>query len=346
VSIAREGIRPRKAARALVALGAMTALSACSATTTGPAALSALADARAAALALPSEPPAVLGAVPLAGDRAEGRSRPSAHAREIDLDSIPLARWTSPTDPRGFVLSSHGDSYNLVMQAPYFAEVSISPIAGVDWTGSPFVAFTGYSFVSGETPPCNQWRQLGVLPARWMGFSVRGWTDDSIDAEVADADFSLVSCRGRPRLVAKARARALLPRFAYALRVKAESSGPSSDERLVVFLPYGHMVSTTGDPSDPLAASDIGSFTRLSLPLRPGGTSAAAIRVSAGAMRVWRDIRAGRIARAPTEESSPSDELLVELDVAWQGAKKTALISVALPKGVDPKAYAAAAMTD
>jgi hypothetical protein len=228
------------------------------------------------------------------------------------------------------------------MQAPYFAEVSIRSSPGAAQPqGTPFVAFMGYSFESGEAPPCTPWGKQ-VLPARWAGFSTRGWTDDAMDAELAEAEFSVATCRAKPRLVAKARARALLPRFAYALRVKADSSGDSPEERLVVFLPYGQLVSTTGDPGDPLAVSDVGSFTRLSLPLRPGEASAAAIRVSPGAMQVWRDIRAGKVARAPTEQVSAGDELLVELDVAWHGAKKTALLSIALPKGVDPKAYASA----
>jgi hypothetical protein len=224
----------------------------------------------------------------------------------------------------------------MTMQAPLVAEVIVRPGVGMP---QMFAAFTGVSFAEGIAPECSAWKQHGTVPAQWAGFSPHGWTDDAVDAELGDGDFSLATCRAVPRLVARARAPAIVSGFAYAFRLKVDSEGLSPDERLIVFLPSGQMVSTTGEPSGSLDESDVGSFTRLSLPLRPGRASAAAVRVSPGAMHEWRDMRRGRIARAEIEERSAEEDLLVEIDVSWYGEKKAGLLSLGLPRGLDPKEY-------
>jgi hypothetical protein len=204
---------------------------------------------------------------------------------------------------------------------------------------STFTAFTGVGFVTGPPPECGQGHQ-GLLAARWAGFARQGWTEDGVDAELADADFHAATCRASVRLVARARARAILPGFAYALRLKTDLGGKRQDERLIVFLPPGQMVSTSGDGhSLTLNESNSGRFTRLSLPLNPGRTSAAAVRVSLTAMRMWRATWAGQPAKAVSDESLPMDDLLIGLDVVWRGRRRTAMVSVSLPEESDRSGY-------
>jgi hypothetical protein len=183
---------------------------------------------------------------------------------------------------------------------------------------------------------------VGVVAARWAGFAPAGWTDDGVDVELADLDFHRATCSATTRLVARTRARAIVPGFAYATRLKVDYAGESKEERLVIFLPYGQMISTSGDPDFLLDEGDAGPFTRLSLPIGPGGSASAAVRISPTAMKMWRGLRAGQagqVAREGADGSSPSDDLLVALDVVWVGDKKTLMVSLALPKGKDPKGY-------
>jgi hypothetical protein len=214
--------------------------------------------------------------------------------------------------------------------------------AAVGWNemlgSGTFAVFTGVGFLTGAPPECGPGHE-GLLAARWAGFAPQGWTDDGVDTELADADFHVATCRASVRLVARARARALLPALAYALRLKTDLGGKGRDERLIVFLPPSKMISTSGDGGLTLNESDSGRFTRLSLPLNPGHTSAAAFRVSPTAMRMWRATRAGHPAEAVTDESEPMDDLLIGLDVVWQGRRRTAMVSISLPEGSDRSGY-------
>ncbi len=242
-----------------------------------------------------------------------------------------MATWGEEPDQRtGFWLAPRGGGYHFILRRPFFAEILVDGLA--------FATFTGISFGSGEPPKCGP-GQKGVLFARWSGFAPEGWTDDGVDVELADADYHRETCTATPRLVAKARARAIAPGFAYAMRLKLVASGDDKDERLVVFLPAGQMIATTGDPGHPLDESDSGPFTRLSLPLAPGRAASAAVRVSPAALRLWRGLRRSKLPRAAFDESSPSEDLLVSLDIAWQSGKKTALLSLGVPVTGDSKAY-------
>jgi hypothetical protein len=202
-----------------------------------------------------------------------------------------------------------------------------------------FAVFTGVGFLTGSPPECGPGHE-GLLSARWAGFALEGWTDDGVDAELADADFHVATCRASVRLVARARARAIVPGFAYALRLKTDLGGKGQGERLIVFLPPGQTTSTSGDGASlALNESNSGRFTRLSLPLNPGHTSAAAVRVSPTAMRMWRATWAGEPAQSVPDVSSSMDDLLIGLDVAWQGRRKTAMVSISLPEESDRSGY-------
>jgi hypothetical protein len=295
----------------------------------------------------PPEPPAVAGAAPLGGNLAQGISRPPAHTQEIELDSLPVAHWKSVPNREGFRLMPRSNGYRFVVERPLFAEILISGASSREklprMGRTAWAAFTGSQFSRGEPPPCGP-GHVGVVAARWAGFAQAGWTDDGVDVELADGDFHRATCNATTRLVARARARAIVPGFAYATRLKVDFGGESKDERLVVFLPYGQMISTSGDPDFSLDEGDAGPFTRLSLPIGPGGTASAAVRVSPKAVTMWRQLRAGQVAHEASDESSPSEDLLVALDAVWVGDKKTMTVSVALPKGKDPKGYGKAVM--
>ncbi len=300
-----------------------------------------------ATLARPQEPPAVAGAAPEGGHLALGRARPQVRTLQIDLETLPVATWTAAPDRAGFWLAPRGDGYLFMLRRPLLAEIVVAgvprspdrkPNSDENIGHTAFATFTGASFARGDAPPCGP-GHVGILPARWAGFAPKGWTDSGVDVELADADYQRATCTATTRLIAKTRARAILPGFAYAMRLKVDFAGESPDERLVVFLPAGQMVSTSGDPDFLLNDADVGPFTRLSLPLAPGRASAAAVRVSLGAVRMWRRLRAGQRPQAEADESSPQEDLLITVDAVWQGDKRTAMVSIAFPKGSNPKAY-------
>jgi hypothetical protein len=252
-----------------------------------------------------------------------------------------VASWKSLPSREAFRLTPRSNGYHFVLERPLLAEIMINGASSREklprMGRTAWAAFTGGSFFHGEAPPCGP-GHVGVVAARWAGFAPKGWTDDGVDVELADGDFHRETCNATTRLVAKARARAIVPGFAYATRLKVDFAGELADERLVVFLPYGQMISTSGDPDFLLDEGDAGPFTRLTLPIGPGRTASAAVRVSPKAVTTWRQLRAGRIARDEADESRPSEDLLVTLDVVW-GDRKTMTVSIALPTGKDPTAY-------
>jgi hypothetical protein len=281
------------------------------------------------------EPPRTHGEIGLDGFRADGDSRPLAVATPVrfDPDALPLATWSDPRATAGFALHPRGNGYKLWLRWRLFAEVVVENTRG----GAEFSAFTGGSFVEGVPPECGP-GHTGSFPARWAGLAPRHWTEAGVDVEMGDGEFDLASCDARPRVSVEARAAAIVPGFVYGLRVR-RSEG---DETLFVFLPRGVLVSAAGDPAAPIALSNTGPFTRLSMPLERGGARSAAVRVTPASLRLWSHLRT---TIAPVwsfeDKTEPHDALLVNVDAAWQDDRKLGSITLALPRRHDRRPYAA-----
>jgi hypothetical protein len=283
-----------------------------------------------------SEPPRAHGETGLDGFRVDGDSRPLAVATPIrfDPDALPVATWSEPRATAGFTLHARGNGYRLWLRSRLFAEVVVENTRG----GAEFSAFTGGSFFEGTPPDCGP-GHTGSFPARWAGLAPRHWTDAGVDVEMGDGDFDLASCNARPRASVEVRAAAIVPGFVYGLRVRRSEN----DEMLFVFLPAGVLVSAAGDPAAPIALSNTGPFTRLSMPLERGGARSAAVRVSPASLRLWSRLRTSG---APVwsfegDTTAPHDALLVNVDATWQDDRKLGSISLALPRRHDKGAYAA-----
>ncbi|HEX8793775.1 MAG TPA: hypothetical protein VF765_22685 [Polyangiaceae bacterium] len=281
------------------------------------------------------EPPRTHGETGLDGFRADGDARPEALAAPIrfDPDALPVATWGEPRATAGFALHARGNGFRLWLRSRLFAEVVVENTRG----GTEFSAFTGGSFFEGAPPDCGP-GHTGSFPARWAGLAPRHWTDAGVDVEMGDGDFDLASCDARPRVSVQARAAAIVPGFVYGLRVRRADD----DEMLFVFLPRGVLVSAAGDASAPIALSNTGPFTRLSMPLERGGARSAAVRVSPASLRLWSHIRT-TIAPVWAQEdaTAPHDALLVSVDAAWQDDRKLGSIALALPRRHDKRPYAA-----
>jgi len=281
------------------------------------------------------EAPRAQGETGLDGFRADGDSRPLAVATPIrfDLDALPVATWGDPRATAGFALKPRGNGYRLWLRSRLFAEVVVENTRG----GAEFSAFTGGSFFDGTPPECGP-GHTGSFPARWAGLAPRRWTDAGVDVEMGDGDFDLASCDARARVSVEARAAAIVPGFVYGLRVRRSED----DETLFVFLPRGVLVSAAGDPSAPIALSNTGPFTRLSMPLERGAARSALVRVSPKSLSLWSHLRT---TIAPVlsfeDKTEPHDALLLNVDAAWQDDRKLGSISLALPRRHDKRPYAA-----
>jgi hypothetical protein len=281
------------------------------------------------------EPPRAHGETGLDGFRVDGDSRPLALATPIrfDPDALPVATWGEPRATAGFALRPKGNGYRLWLRSRLFAEVVVENTRG----GAEFSAFTGGSFFEGTPPECGP-GHAGSFPARWAGLAPRHWTDTGVDIEMGDGDFDLASCDARPRVSIQARAAAIVPGFVYGLRVRRGED----DETLFVFLPRAVLVSAAGDPSAPIALSNTGPFTRLSLPLERGGARSASVRVSPASLRLWSRLRTTIAPVWSFEDTTAAhDALLVNVDAAWQDDRKLGSISLALPRRHDKRPYAA-----
>jgi hypothetical protein len=292
------------------------------------------ATATATGTATPTDPPRAPGLAPLTGFRAPGSERPSAVVRTVrfDLDALPIATWADPDVKSGFTVTPLGaNAFRLWMRSTIYAEVIVENTHGM----MEFSAFTGGSFGQGNPPACGPGHS-GKFPARWAGLAPKGWTDDGVDVEMGHGDFDVATCAAAPRVSLALRAAAIVPGFVYGLRTKQDD-----DETLVVYLPSGVMISTSGDPNRPLEHANTGPFTRLAFPVEKGRGSSAALRISPASLWLW-----ARLRRTMTQVGSfgdnslPHDDLLLNVDVIWQGDEKLGEVTLSMPKVKDATPYA------
>ena len=282
----------------------------------------------------PPDPPRSAGEDALTGYLAKGDTRPFAAARTIhfDVGALPLGRWGEPSRPHGFRIAPLGhDAFRLWIDSTLYAEIVVSSSR----RALEFAAFTGGMFSQGVPPECGK-NHLGRFPARWVGIDPRGWKDADVGVEMGSGIFDVGTCSASARLTIETRARAILPGFVYALRVRQEEG-----EALIVFLPHAAMVSASGDPNFPLDQSNSGPFTRLTLPIVAGEGQSAAVRVSSASLRLW-----GRLRKtiAPVwsydDPAAPREDLLVALDVVSQAGSTMGTLTLSLPPRKDARPYA------
>ncbi|HEY3822746.1 MAG TPA: hypothetical protein VGL81_36530 [Polyangiaceae bacterium] len=279
------------------------------------------------------DPPAATGAAPLEGSRASGPERPPTQTLRFDVDTLPVATWAEALPEAGFSLRKVGDTWNLWVRTTIFAEVIVTAAGRSSDEGTMPVGFTGFtggSFGEGDVPACGRGHS-GRRLAVWNGFASAGWTDDGLDVEMEEGDFDLATCRGTPVHSLRGRASAVVPGYVYALRERDEDDDGNDRESLVLFLPRGTLVSAAADPRSPLGAADTGTFTRLTFPMARGTAGSASLRVSPAALALWARLRHGRPAPFSDGTGIPED-LLVGVDVAWQGDVRVGSLSVAVPK--------------
>jgi hypothetical protein len=133
-----------------------------------------------------------------------------------------------------------------------------------------------------------------------------------------------------------------VPGYVYAVRAREErdeGDDGNGKESLVVFLPRGALVATAADPMTPLQASNTGAFTRLTFPLAPGTAGSASLRLSPASLALWADLRQMRSRGGFADTSALGENLLLGVDVAWQGDARLGSLSLAVPKAKDRKAY-------
>jgi hypothetical protein len=289
-----------------------------------------------------ADPPAAPGATPLEGFRLQGVERPLARGRPFDVDELPVAEWGEPRRGAGFTLHVTRDGWRLWVSTVLFAEVVIAtPGAGAPEGAArvSFTAFTaGTNFAQCVPFACN----IGRL-AFWSGFAPTGWTDAGVNVEMEDGDYDPATCAATPRRSLFGRAAAIVPGYVYGLRVREGDAGRGrTGESVVVFMPRGALVSATVDPTTPLNASNTGPFTRLTFPLERGTAHSASVRLSPAALSLWARLRrSGGPVFAPFEDpSAPHDDLLLGLDVAWQGDVRFGSLSLAPPPGQAARPYA------
>ena len=292
-------------------------------------------------VAVAPEPPAAPGASALEGSLAVGDVRPATRTLRFDVDALPVATWGEAWPRAGFTLHRLADGWTLRVRTTIFAEVIVTASGSSGEKGtSPvgFSAFTGGSFGEGSVPACgpgNSGRRLAV----WNGFAPAGWTDDGIDVEMEEGDYDLATCSGSPVRTLRGRASAVVPGYVYAVRAREEDDDDNVRESVVVFLPRGVLVSTGADPNVPLESSNTGAFTRLTFPLARGTAGSASLRLSPAALALWARLRQMRPAGF-ADTSTVGDDLLLGVDVAWQGDARLGSLSLAVPKAKNRKAYA------
>jgi hypothetical protein len=282
----------------------------------------------------PPDPSRSSGEDALVGYLAQGDTRPFAAARTIhfDVDTLPVGKWADPSRPHGFRISPLGnDAFRLWIDSTLYAEIVVSSTR----RSLEFAAFTGGMFSQGVPPECGK-GHIGRFPTRWAGIDPRSWKDADVGVEMGIGDFDVATCSASARLTIETRARAILPGFLYALRVRQEDS-----EALVVFLPRAAWVSASGDPNFPLEQSNSGPFTRLTLPIVVGEGQTAAARVSAASLRLWSRLRQ---TIAPVwsfeDPAAPREDLLVGLDVISQAGSAMGTLTLSLPAKKDARPYA------
>jgi len=288
-----------------------------------------------------AEPPAAPGATALAGSLATGEVRPATQALRFDVDALPVASWGEAWQGAGFTLHRLRDGWTLWVRTMIFAEVIVTASGSSREKGtSPvgFSAFTGGSFGEGSVPDCGP-GSSGQRLAVWNGFAPAGWTNDGIDVEMEEGDYDLATCRGTPVRSLRGRAAAVVPGYVYAVRAHEEDDDENVKESVVLFLPRGVLVSTGADPGLPLQASNTGAFTRLTFPLARGTAGSASLRLSPASLALWSRLRQMRPA-AFADTSTVGEDLLLGVDVVWQGDVRMGSVSLAVPSAKNRKAYA------
>lgn len=278
---------------------------------------------------LADDPPAVPGAKPLDGPLEPGETRPVAvGALRFDVGMLPVATWGRADRRTGFKIATGEHRFQVTIRGPVFAEIVVASRQPT----SSFEIFTGGTFGSGEPPKCGNAR-LGSSPAYWTGISAKGWTDSAVTVEMGRGDFDARTCAGEPRASLAAQAGAIVPGYVYGLRVRIPATAlEAQSEQLVVFLPRGTLVSAAVDPAFPLRASDTGAFTRLTLPLDPGTTGSASVRLSPASLGLWTQLRVtGRPVYGFKDEFQVDSGLLVGVDVVSTPDKRLGSLVVSLP---------------
>jgi hypothetical protein len=264
------------------------------------------------------EAPRAPRATRIVEDLANGASRPRVITRiRRNAARIPLASWSDP-DERSWI--------RLIGASPRFIinDVSFGKLA----IGDIFGGFTGENFRRGEWPACpdkraRQWSQ-------WVGFNRDKWTDAGVDVMMSRGDFDFETCKAQPEATLRARAAALVNGWVYALRVD-----DGETRSLFILAPSAVLASATED------AAESGPFSVVTLPLGPGHDAAAVLRVAAGALPDWRNMRAsGRESRA-REPTTPSPLLLTIEVAAKAGADPDVTIVASLAGGANRRDYAA-----
>ena len=264
------------------------------------------------------------------------------HALRFDVDAVPVATWGPGWSGAGFKLEKIRDGWKLWVRTTVFAEVIVTASGPYGEKGtSPvgFSAFTGGSFAEGDVPTCGpgtSGRRLAV----WNGFSPVGWTDDGVDVEMEEGNYELATCNGTAVRSLRGRAAALVPGYVYAVLTREEDDEGKEREALVVFLPRGVMVSTAADPMTALGSANTGPFTRLTFPLERGTAGSASVRLSPASLALWARLRQMRPTTAFQDGSKAHEDLLLSLDVAWQGTTRLGSLSLSTPRPKDRRPYA------
>jgi hypothetical protein len=253
---------------------------------------------------------------------APGEGRPLTETRRFDLDALPHTSWGGPIGTRFDVFTvriGSNVSFQVVVHGVTFAELDVLGARPED----DFAAFTG-PFFRGDPPSCGPGK--GTRAARWAGLHRLGWTDDGVNVELGRGTLDLVTCRTTGDAAVRARAGAIVPGYVYALRV-----ADKGHESLWVFMPRGTLVSAGGDPRSPLQTSNTGAFTRVTLPLEENSATSATVRVSPASLASWNRVRRGGASVDVVDPTTPSQSMLVSLDVVRQRELTTATIAFALP---------------
>jgi hypothetical protein len=288
------------------------------------------------------DPPSAPGATPLEGFLATGEARSATQTLRFDVDALPVATWGEAWQKAGLTLRGRRDGWSLWVRTTIFAEVIVTaarPSGEKAVAPVGFTAFTGGSFGEGSIPPCGPGTS-GKRLVVWNGFAPAGWTDDGVDVEMEEGDFDLATCRGTPVRSLRGRASALVPGYVYAVRTRDEDDDGHTKESVVVFLPRGALVSTGADPRTPLEAANTGAFTRLTFPLEQGSAGSASLRLSPASLAMWSRLRRMGGAFDFTDASALGENVLLGVDVAWQGDTRLGSLSLSVPKTKDRKAYA------
>ena len=201
---------------------------------------------------------------------------------------------------------------------------------------------------SGEgMPPACGPGHTGQRLAVWRGIAPAGWTDDGVDVEMEEGDYDLSTCAATPKRSLHGRAIAVVRGYVYALLARDEADDDGdADESVVVFLPPGRWSRprpirrcrsrrATRDPSRGSRSRSIRGE-----PARPvcGSTRH---RSASGRGSGRPGDRSGNFPD-PSSRPPPSKDLLLGVDVAWQGDVSAGVDLARFAEGDRPQAVRAA----